>query len=214
MVICPNCFKDVMDKKFCEECGAPLKEKAASPSPEPEIAIEPEEQIIHTPESQMPQTEFVAPASKIEKECPFCHNIYPGDANYCKECKLEGLPVSLVEKGKMKQTVIRLVNPESGKALEFPIMASRQFGREDFKTWYQSDSLISKDEWSHISKKHFMIEKKRDGTFVLMDTKSSNGTQLNGFWLAAEEPNQIDKDSELSLPLGGQKMMRVQIDIK
>lgn len=195
MVICPSCLNEVPEKKFCEQCGTPLKSQAASPS----------KQTPAPP--QVAQTEPVG-----EKECPVCRQYYLDDANYCKDCRYEGKPVSLVDKGSVVSVTIKLTDIETGKSSEFMITTTKQFGRIDFKQW-QEDGGITNDEWSHISKKHFKIDIK-NGVYKITDTKSANGTYLNDKKLASEVTTDLQNGAEIGLPMGGGNIKNFTVEIK
>jgi len=213
MVRCPNCLKEAPDKKFCEHCGTPLKSQVGkTPAPQstaPAPTHPGAQQTAPAPTYQAP----VAGRSGTEMECPICRQIYPGDAKYCKDCRYEGKPVSLVEKGSVPSIKIRFIDIATGKSLDFSTTNMKQFGRADFIQWYQNEGLLTKDEWSHISKKHFKIEKSPKNRYTISDTMSGNGTHLNGNTLIPAEPIELGKGSEIGLPVGGKKILKFRVEI-
>ncbi len=206
MVKCPNCLKEVPDKKFCENCGYLLKPDSGEVEPK----IEKNRIIQKLQESENQVHVGVSNGTKI---CPVCGREFPSSANFCNSCRgSDGRPVRLVEKSQINKLHIKLIDAATNNYLEFNIYKSKQFGREDFKAWYKNGGILNKDEFIHISRKHFKISEKEDGSIVIVDTNSSNGTYLNDVAMEPSKEYTLETGNEIGFYLGGDRMLKLRAE--
>lgn len=89
MVICPDCGKDVVDAKFCSNCGAALKppvEETAVESAPVENDVLSEDDVIDV---NVKEDDASAGESNIVKKSKFCSNCgceIELDAAFCPQC--------------------------------------------------------------------------------------------------------------------------------
>lgn len=177
MARCPNCMNEVPEKNFCEICGTPMR--------------------MGAPGAGQPGV--------YEKHCPYCKKSYPPEANFCKDCVVDGRSVNLLARDESELTKIDLVEVVTNNKVTYTFSGFKQFGRKDFREWYRLYNLITKVEWRHISRNHFRIEEK-EGGFILFDTKSSNGVILNDNQMVPEKPYPVESGAEIGIPMGNRNI--------
>ena len=203
MAKCPRCNVEVTTK-CCTKCGALVNPQTAVPITKPASAGTGGEQV----------------------ECPQCKKTWPasGKTNYCNNCKdPNGRPVRLQKMGApavvapaaKPKIKIKLTEITTGKAVQietnFDSFGSIDLGRDMLQQW-KSDAVLNPEEWGHISRTHFRIERMADGTMFLTDLKSTNGTTLNGVKLDAEKQTPLNPGQEIGILVGKDKTLRFKIE--
>jgi FHA domain-containing protein len=200
-VICPSGHTSATTD-YCDQCGAPIA-VAAPPSEETTPPQGPTEILPPV------EDEDTSPATR-QQPCPACQAPRSGDDRYCEQCGHDFLapPPAVVV-----WEVVLSADPDQFRrfksdGLTFPTDYVEQRlpltgpevrigrSRAGASNGTPDIDLTGPCEDPGVSREHAVLTRKGDGTYVLRDLGSTNGTTLN------DDPTRLEADAEVPLANG------------
>ena len=92
----------------------------------------------------------------------------------------------------IEDTPVKVLRTTTGEVIEIPTFPYIFGHSEKFANYVLQEKTISR--------KHFMIDKAKDGTLIIRDLHSTNGTSLNGIKIDPEKPEALSKEDIIVIP--------------
>lgn len=217
MIKCPQCGTENLDGAlFCDECGASLTDvqpEAGAPAGTAEAPAGQEAEVAPAE---------VAPAEVAERSCPSCGHKNPPDAQFCENCgakiaeeapapvepaPAEAAPAEAppapeaVEAPPVTVPAAKLITADGTEiALDFSSKEELLVGRADpvSRVFPDVDLTPHGGFEAGVSRRHCIIRKSGD-QFTVEDLESTNGTRINGQFIAPKSPQPINDGDEIML---------------
>jgi hypothetical protein len=156
--------------------------------PAPKVRTEPPPQPAPRPAAR-PSHKPSPPA----RACPACGRANRGGARFCVGCGHSFVP--------LRPAILRVVEPVRA-AWEMPVAHSPMLlGRASEAEDHQPDfDMTFYDDGDYVSRRHARISKGRGGYFIT-DLGSSNGTMVNGHYLAPRQAHPLRNGDRVKVGL-------------
>jgi FHA domain-containing protein len=193
-VVCPDGHESAAPD-YCDQCGLAISPTSSSPQPTEVLPVVEEEDT--------------SPATR-QQPCPSCQAPRSGDDRYCEECGHDFLaPVPAAAAWEVVATADRdqfrrfeadgLTFPTDYGERRFALRGSKvRIGRSKGVEGEPVPEIDLADPPADpgISREHAVLERQNDGTYLLRDLGSTNGTAVN------ENPTPLGSDAAVPLADG------------